>query len=73
MAWEWDLIIENCTGCGICFDVCTFEAIRMPRDASYPQAEPGKCVGCLSCIKECPFNAIEVIEQPDKSLRGAAC
>jgi ferredoxin len=61
--WEWNLIIENCTGCGICFDVCSYKAIKMFRDMAYPQSEPGKCEGCLTCIKECPFNAIEVKER----------
>ena len=62
MAWKWELIIQNCTGCGMCSDVCPDKAIRMTRTMAYPEPVPGKCVGCLTCIDECPFDAIEVSE-----------
>ncbi len=60
VAWEWKLIFQNCTGCGICADVCHEEAIRMTRDMAYPEAVPGKCNGCMACFKQCPFDALEV-------------
>jgi Pyruvate/2-oxoacid:ferredoxin oxidoreductase delta subunit len=62
MAWEWRLIQENCTGCGICADVCPHDAIRMPREVAYPLPVPAACVGCMICIDECPFAALEVRE-----------
>ncbi|MCK4646768.1 MAG: 4Fe-4S binding protein, partial [Candidatus Aminicenantes bacterium] len=37
MAWEWKLLIQNCTGCGICVDVCAEDAIKMTRDMAYPE------------------------------------
>ena len=63
MNWHWQLITENCTGCGICFDVCPEEAIDMPRESAYPRTVEGKCVGCLECVQECPFDAIEVKQE----------
>ncbi len=60
MEWSWSLIIENCTGCGICRDVCDSFAIKMSRQMPYPQPIEGKCEGCLECVKECPFDAIKV-------------
>ncbi len=62
MEFEWKLLLENCTGCGICADVCVFGAIHMPRDASYPEGVPGECTGCAACLEECPFDAVEVCE-----------
>ncbi|WP_347244648.1 4Fe-4S binding protein [Thermogutta sp.] len=60
MAWEWRLIQNECTGCGICADVCPHEAISMPREAAYPEPGPSFCIGCMACVKQCPFDAIEV-------------
>ncbi len=62
MAWQWNLIVQECTGCGICADVCPHEAIRMTCAMAYPESVPGKCVGCMMCVQECPFRAIAVNE-----------
>lgn len=62
MSWEWILIKRNCTGCGICADVCNEDAIYLTRDMAYPEPVEGKCIGCLACYDECPFDAVEVKE-----------
>ncbi len=59
---EWKLRERDCTGCGICADVCPEGAIRMTREMAYPEPLPGRCTGCLICVHECPFEAIEVLE-----------
>ena len=51
---------QECTGCGICADVCAEDAILMPRDQALPGPVPGKCVGCMDCVRECPTMAISV-------------
>ncbi len=67
MSWEWNLITEECTGCGICADVCPHEAIQLTREMAYPEPVPLACVGCLDCVAQCPFDAIEV-----RDLSGAS-
>jgi MinD superfamily P-loop ATPase len=62
MEWEWKLISEECTGCGICADVCQYDAIQLTREMAYPEPVPLACVGCLDCVAQCPFGAIEVFE-----------
>lgn len=62
MHWEWRLLVQDCTGCGICADVCPTAAIAMPREMAYPEPVPGRCTGCLECVEQCPFGAIEVRE-----------
>jgi ferredoxin len=63
MAWQWILRQNDCTGCGICYDVCPHGAIAMPRDRAYPRDVPRACTGCMDCVEECPFDAIEVTPQ----------
>ena len=62
MEWEWKLIQQDCTGCGICADVCPFEAIDMMREMAYPEPVISKCTGCMACVDQCPFDAIRVEE-----------
>lgn len=66
MTWAWTLAVSDCTGCGICVDVCDFHALEMPRAAALPRPVPGACTGCMECVHECPFGAVKVTE-------GAAC
>lgn len=48
---------ERCTQCGICREVCRFEAI----DESYT-INPFACEGCTVCAKLCPAQAIDVAD-----------
>lgn len=54
---------ELCTACGICAEVCRFEAI-IPGDEAYAVDEIG-CEGCASCFYQCPVEAIEMQERLD--------
>jgi electron transfer flavoprotein alpha subunit len=67
------IIIDKCTGCGICFKVCQYGAINI---AEKPHTlENGKeikrlaiidlekCTLCAECVKPCPTNAIEIKTQ----------
>ena len=67
MEWEWRLIQQECTGCGICADVCPHDAINMGREMAYPEPVPAQCVGCMLCVEQCPFDAIEVKEPASES------
>ncbi len=60
MDWLWTLIERECTGCGICADVCPHDAITMTRQMANPRPGPSPCVGCMACVQQCPFDAIEV-------------
>jgi Pyruvate/2-oxoacid:ferredoxin oxidoreductase delta subunit len=64
---EWGLINRECTGCGICADVCPHDAINMTREMAYPEPVPSLCVGCMICVDQCPFDAIQVTELASES------
>ncbi len=51
-----------CTGCGRCFSVCRFDAIRMLESGKARIAETG-CEGCAVCAHVCPVHAIDLVER----------
>ncbi len=57
---------EMCSGCGLCFDVCRFDAIAKPNNHQdvYRVIEV-LCEGCSSCYYACPEGAIEMVPQQD--------
>jgi MinD superfamily P-loop ATPase len=52
---------DKCQVCGICYDVCRFEAI-VPGEDTY-RVDALACEGCASCIYQCPEEAIHAEEQ----------
>ena len=58
--WTWVLFEGECTGCGICADLCPHGAIEMPSEEAYPIGVDRACTGCMVCVEECPFDSIIV-------------
>lgn len=52
---------EACTGCGICEDVCRFDAI-LENDGRY-LVDTIACDGCAACVYQCPEDAITMQEE----------
>jgi len=52
---------EECTACGMCAEVCRFEAIT-PGDEAY-QVDALACEGCAACFYQCPEEVIHMEEQ----------
>lgn len=48
---------EVCDGCGLCREVCRFEAIAVGPDGAYT-VQPSHCEGCKACVVLCPRHAI---------------
>ncbi|MFW6189987.1 MAG: DUF362 domain-containing protein [Planctomycetota bacterium] len=46
----------ECTGCGICSDVCPVEAISL--EDGFACVDQEECTECLTCVDECPVEAI---------------
>lgn len=53
---------EDCIGCGICRDVCRFDAIQRRRNSHGDllfTVDPVACEGCKVCVEMCPEKAID--------------
>lgn len=53
---------EKCPGCGLCEEVCRFEAVFRPDPAARArfQIDPVACDGCAACSFDCPYGAISM-------------
>jgi len=49
---------EQCTGCGVCVEICPFGAISL--NANQATVDEALCTGCGLCVKECPNSAISL-------------
>ncbi len=70
----------GCLGCGTCYDVCPFDAIRMINGIAVINRD--KCTACNKCVEICPVKIIEMVpydntavvkcksEDPGKLVRG---
>ena len=47
----------DCTGCGLCADLCRFDAVKKSGDKF--RIEPSSCEGCGVCVGFCPAKAID--------------
>lgn len=48
---------DACTGCGICVEVCPYEARTLNERKRIAEVNEALCVGCGACIAACPSNA----------------
>jgi heterodisulfide reductase subunit A len=52
---------ENiCSGCGICVEICPYEAREMDTRRGISIVHTALCQGCGACIASCPNNACEL-------------
>lgn len=51
----------QCVHCGICTNVCTFEAITVDKAGKKWTVNPDKCYGCGLCTTICPRHCLTVV------------
>ncbi len=51
---------EKCTSCGLCYELCRFDAI-VEENGGY-RIDETRCEGCALCYNACPEKAIEMVE-----------
>jgi len=57
---ELKVIVENCTGCGVCEQVCPYGAIEVVDGKAKVK---DNCVFCGICVESCSFEALELVEE----------
>ena len=57
---ELRVIKENCTGCGVCEEVCPYNAIEVINGIAVVK---DNCVFCGICVESCAFEALELYEE----------
>ena len=53
-------ITEECTSCGLCYELCRFDAI-IESDGRY-EVDERSCEGCALCYNACPEGAVKMVE-----------
>ncbi len=56
----------DCNGCGVCEELCRFDAVRkvasQPGGPDLREIDPLACEGCGVCVQQCPNSAIDFPE-----------
>ena len=60
-----EIILEKCTGCGLCVKACPFAAIKVKNKKAEIEAN---CTLCGSCVDVCKLDAI-ILERPKPSKK----
>jgi electron transfer flavoprotein alpha subunit/NAD-dependent dihydropyrimidine dehydrogenase PreA subunit len=58
------VISENCTGCGLCVDVCAYSGIKINDEGIAEVTE--SCILCSQCAGACPCDALFMEEKQSK-------
>lgn len=56
---------DMCTKCGICAEVCPYDAVVLN---PYPVFDEKKCNACWACYNKCPVNAISAGKYSNKGM-----
>ena len=52
----------DCNGCGLCWELCRFGAVKKDQQAGKCLVDPVTCEGCGVCVRFCPKRAIDFPE-----------
>lgn len=66
-------IVQNkCYGCGLCKNICSFDAIKFVEDKEgflYPKIDEDKCKNCGKCLLLCPANKKNIFDNNEDDYK----
>ena len=65
------VIEDKCKSCGICVDVCPYNAVSVDKKKKLPAiVNTAACSGCGTCGADCPFDAIMMNHFTDEQINS---
>ena len=59
---------DLCTGCGICVERCSMNALEVNVGKSVSVIDPHRCIGCGACVPSCPSGAISMKKKEKETV-----
>jgi len=70
--FEYKILAEKCSGCGLCVSVCSVNAIEGERKKIH-HLDGSRCIKCHSCVKVCARHAIIGIPNSTRAAEWDFC
>lgn len=61
-----EVVLDDCTGCGICIKRCQMETIKVTEKKAVIDLE--RCIGCGLCVTTCSPEAMKLIKKDEETI-----
>ena len=61
----------KCTGCGLCSNICAYQAVKVNEVTKKAEVDVGLCKGCGACVAGCRCDAITLLNLGNEHVMAA--